>query len=101
MENGDCHKQTGHTISRKHDVTVDAEKNDVINNNERTGYVKSSCLPVCTLWRGWKIYKSYDVMFAGLGLASLYLTVLGFHHITIGKILIIKNNKLELDTLVQ
>ena len=40
-------------------------------------------------------------MFAGLGLASLYLTVLGFHHITIGKILIITNNKLELDTLFQ
>lgn len=38
-----------------------------------------------TLNRGWRIYQNYEVMFAGLALASLYLTVLGFHHITVGQ----------------
>ena len=42
----------------------------------------TSCI---TLHKGWRIYKNYDVAFAGLGLASLYLTVLGFHHITTGE----------------
>lgn len=45
----------------------------------------SLCASFITLRRGWKIYTRYDVAFAGLSLASLYLTVLGFHTITVGK----------------
>ncbi|CAL1546830.1 unnamed protein product, partial [Lymnaea stagnalis] len=36
------------------------------------------------LYRGLRIYVSYDVMLTGLALASLYLTVLGFDEVTIG-----------------
>ncbi|XP_052286243.1 solute carrier family 40 member 1-like isoform X2 [Dreissena polymorpha] len=39
---------------------------------------------ILILVRGWKIYMGYQVAFAGLGLASLYMTVLGFDNITIG-----------------
>ncbi|XP_052783314.1 solute carrier family 40 member 1-like isoform X2 [Mya arenaria] len=42
------------------------------------------CSSFITLRRGWRIYKNYDVAFAGLSLAALYFTVLGFHNITIG-----------------
>jgi len=38
-----------------------------------------------TLYRGWKTYMQYDVAFAGLGLSALYMTVLGFDNITVGK----------------
>lgn len=37
------------------------------------------------LFRGWKTYMKYDVAFAGLGLACLYMTVIGFDSITVGK----------------
>ena len=42
----------------------------------------TSCI---TLHRGWNIYRNYEIVFAGLSLASLYLTVLSFHYITTGK----------------
>lgn len=44
----------------------------------------SLCASFITLKRGWKIYIHYEVAFAGLSLASLYLTVLTFHSITVG-----------------
>lgn len=37
------------------------------------------------LFRGWKTYMKYDVAFAGLGLACLYMTVIGFDSITVGE----------------
>ena len=40
---------------------------------------------VLTLVRGWRTYMKYDVAFAGLGLSMLYMTVLGFDNITVGK----------------
>ena len=40
---------------------------------------------ILTLIRGWKTYMKYDVAFAGLGLATLYMTVLGFDNITVGR----------------
>lgn len=39
-----------------------------------------------TLRRGWKIYIRQKILFAGLGLAALYMTVLGFDGITAGEI---------------
>lgn len=42
---------------------------------------------VFKLINGWKTYISYDVSWAGLGLALLYMTVLGFDNITTGKYL--------------
>lgn len=51
----------------------------------------SSCLrgafsPFITLYTGWRTFMQYDVANAGLGLAMLYLTVLGFDNITNGKL---------------
>ncbi|XP_050417924.1 solute carrier family 40 member 1 isoform X2 [Patella vulgata] len=37
-----------------------------------------------TLYRGWRTYLHYGVCNAGLGLACLYMTVLGFDNITVG-----------------
>lgn len=36
------------------------------------------------LFRGWKTYMSQRIVFAGLGLACLYMTVMGFDNITTG-----------------
>ncbi|XP_067648892.1 ferroportin-like [Haliotis asinina] len=36
------------------------------------------------LYNGWRTYMTYDVANAGLGLACLYMTVLGFDNITTG-----------------
>ncbi|XP_072179772.1 ferroportin-like [Diadema setosum] len=36
------------------------------------------------MFEGWKVYHSYDEFWAGLGLAFLYMTVLGFDSITNG-----------------
>ena len=44
-----------------------------------------SCYSIITLYRGWRTYVGYDAARAGLGLAFLYMTVLGFDNITVGK----------------
>ncbi|BFY97245.1 hypothetical protein BsWGS_00285 [Bradybaena similaris] len=36
------------------------------------------------LYRGWPVYASYNVLHAGIALACLYMTVLGFDSVTIG-----------------
>lgn len=36
------------------------------------------------LWSGWKVYFMHPVKYAGLGLASLYMTVLCFDNVSIG-----------------
>jgi len=33
---------------------------------------------------GWRVYMGYDTKWAGIALALLYMTVLGFDNITIG-----------------
>ncbi|XP_025095566.1 solute carrier family 40 member 1-like isoform X3 [Pomacea canaliculata] len=38
---------------------------------------------VITLYRGWRTYMQYNVALAGLALACLYMTVLGFDNITV------------------
>ncbi|XP_059174754.1 solute carrier family 40 member 1-like [Physella acuta] len=48
------------------------------------GVTKRIFAQFLVLYRGFKTYVAYDVVFAGLALASLYLTVLGFDEITIG-----------------
>ncbi|CAM9426632.1 unnamed protein product [Lampetra planeri] len=40
--------------------------------------------PFRTLWRGWVTYRRQPVYLAGVGLACLYMTVLGFDCITTG-----------------
>ncbi|KAH9513331.1 hypothetical protein Btru_034644 [Bulinus truncatus] len=57
-------------------------------NNEITKSEKSPCClkvfaSFIAMYKGFRKYFSYDVMYAGLALAFLYLTVLGFDEITI------------------
>ena len=40
--------------------------------------------PFVALKKGWSIYFSNDVKFAGMGLALVYMTVLGFDNISTG-----------------
>ncbi len=40
--------------------------------------------PFMTLYRGWSTYTRQKVFFAGLSLALLYMTVLGFDSVTVG-----------------
>ena len=40
--------------------------------------------PFLVLYTGWRTYARQKVVFAGLALATLYMTVLGFDSITIG-----------------
>ena len=63
-------------------------RSSVVDDSEAGGC--SHCLRktfsgILILIRGWKTYMKYDVAFAGLGLATLYMTVLGFDNITVGK----------------
>lgn len=67
-------------------VPLDSEESDV-------DLQKSPCHKCCgrvlfqfvTLYRGWRTYMRYSVALAGLALACLYMTVLGFDNITVGK----------------
>ncbi|XP_053374081.1 solute carrier family 40 member 1-like [Mercenaria mercenaria] len=60
------------------------KKMKFVNEKPKYTFLTSLCASFITLRRGWKIFRGYNVAFAGLSLASLYLTVLGFHSITIG-----------------
>ena len=51
---------------------------------QKTNPIASSKRALKTLASGWKTYMSHRVRDAGLGLAFLYMTVLGFDSITIG-----------------
>lgn len=76
-----------------------AENEPVTNPTESSGKKEETkvkqeetCNPVVfkifktfiMLFRGWKIYIKYDVAFAGLGLAALYMTVMAFDNVTVG-----------------
>lgn len=52
------------------------------NNARKNESGCASCLGSCAAW---KAYFKHRVCFAGLGLAALYMTVLGFDSITTGK----------------
>ena len=55
------------------------------DDNENKNAPKESRLSQILSWfKGWKLYMTYPVRNAGLGLACLYMTVLGFDNITYG-----------------
>jgi hypothetical protein len=58
------------------DGTVSLER-----NRDEKNKVNKGLFVACG---GWRKYFTHHVLFAGLGLASLYMTVLGFDIITIG-----------------
>ena len=55
------------------------------DDDENKNAPKESRLSQILSWfKGWKLYMTYPVRNAGLGLACLYMTVLGFDNITYG-----------------
>lgn len=78
--------------SSMHDVDPHEgqEEVKVTGDEEVTSSVNRCCVlfldSFLTLRRGWRIYINQTFVFAGLGLATLYMTVLGFDNITTGKI---------------
>ncbi|KAK6166093.1 hypothetical protein SNE40_022863 [Patella caerulea] len=75
------------------DIVIDEEKDCSDDNKTGKGKVVSKGTKdggckfgrgFITLYRGWRTYLRYGVCNAGLGLACLYMTVLGFDNITVG-----------------
>ncbi|XP_064614656.1 solute carrier family 40 member 1-like [Liolophura sinensis] len=60
----------------------------VMENSRPRKALRSCCYTVfsslITLARGWKVFMRYKVAYAGIALACLYMTVLGFDNITTG-----------------
>lgn len=66
--------------------TVQAQPNNMTASTSTIvikEYVRSG--KPCRFLDAWRRYFSHPVRFAGLGLASLYMTVLCFDNVTIGK----------------
>ena len=82
IPNGTSKQNGGPLENENHDLDMEEEIR------------KESRLPSCcyttfysfiVLHKGWTTFMNYDVAFAGLGLATLYMTVLGFDNITVGR----------------
>merc|ERR1719315_490009 len=70
------HKKNKHIVSESQEISVDEDKS--IKDDEcETNALKEA-------YEGWKTYMKHPVMKAGVGLACLYMTVLGFDNITYG-----------------
>jgi len=69
-------KKNKHIVSESQEISVDEDKS--IKDDEcETNALKEA-------YEGWKTYMKHPVMKAGVGLACLYMTVLGFDNITYG-----------------
>lgn len=81
---------------RSDDVAVDcdappsggdcAETDESENEKKKKSCLRYMVDPFIVLGRGWTTYARQRVVFAGLGLAGLYMTVLGFDSVTTGYI---------------
>lgn len=72
---------TGDKIAKE---TSDTNKEPVESNEQKTCIGKVT-EPFSILVRGWHTYAQQTVVFAGISLACLYMTVLGFDSITTGQ----------------
>ncbi|XP_046573533.1 solute carrier family 40 member 1-like [Haliotis rubra] len=70
-------------IENKEQGTVNETKNNT-KQGTSCGCFRILCSPVVIIYTGWKTFMQYDVANAGLGLAMMYLTVLGFDSVTSG-----------------
>ena len=74
----------GHANSQE--IAINKEKDiDDEEEDNKNGCCRVVCTPCIILWTGWKTYARQAVVFAGLALSMLYMTVLGFDGITVGK----------------
>ena len=78
----------GSVVVDNDDVTCET---DVLKNSAETRATSSQdtsrcrlCQAMVTLVSGWRTYVRQSVVFAGVSLAMLYMTVLGFDSITVG-----------------
>ena len=82
----ETHQQNGGPSTEKTAPVVVAQEQPVKKKEEKK---KSICYTIfysfIVLYKGWQTFMKYRVAFAGLGLATLYMTVLGFDNITVGK----------------
>lgn len=73
---------SGNKIAKE---TSDAN-NEPVESNEQKTCIGKVTEPFLILVRGWHTYAQQTVVFAGISLACLYMTVLGFDSITTGYI---------------
>lgn len=71
---------TNRTANSSLDKTAEANK----SKTDASSFFGKLFFSFIALYRGWRHYKEYRVALAGLALAFLYFTVLGFDNITIG-----------------
>ena len=76
-------EETTPTDQIKREVTP-AEKKEEEEPSRCRWVLGKMFYSLITLYRGWRTFMKYEVAFAGIGLACLYMTVLGFDNITIG-----------------
>merc|ERR1719427_338394 len=69
-------KRNKHIVSESQEISVDDDKS-IKDDDCETNALKEA-------YEGWKTYMKHPVMKAGVGLACLYMTVLGFDNITYG-----------------
>jgi len=91
IDNDETYKQQNDQIpEQKH--SADTEEDPPTKDGKKGGKSASICHTIfysfIILFKGWKTFTSYPVAFAGLGLATLYMTVIGFDNITVGKFII-------------
>jgi len=84
--NGDAFETKGDYVVKN----VDASERPSVPNVEVAR--EPTCIqkvfePFLVIARGWRTYARQKVVFAGVALAFLYMTVLGFDSITVGQLL--------------
>ena len=68
-------------LANKRSGDIASEEMEEMSDNDQTEEKNA----LREAYDGWKTYMSHPVMKAGVGLACLYMTVLGFDNITYGK----------------
>ena len=99
IDNDETYKQQNDQIQEQKN-SAESEDNPSTKDGKKGGKSASICHTIfysfIILFKGWKTFISYPVAFAGLGLATLYMTVIGFDNITVGKFLFNLLNKLRI-----
>jgi len=91
IPNGDKHdenddKEALETEPLRQDREHVPEESDSPAEKEKRGCMKTLFEPFIVLIQGWKTYARQKVVYAGLSLAMLYMTVMGFDSVTTGYI---------------
>ena len=88
IDNDETYKQQNDQIPEPKN-SADIEEDQLTKDGKKGGKSASIFHTIfysfIILFKGWKTFMSYPVAFAGLGLATLYMTVIGFDNITVGK----------------